>query len=480
MEQIYYGIDFGACSTAVAKYTLDETGERFTKLGEVEEEPFIGMAAIPYRTTSEPIFGVSVRDNAEALSGEYEIIPSLKKLLGGEGITVGGVRYSAAELISKYFEYIKEHIRSCGGDIIDKAVLTLSSVSTPAERRELKRAALAAGINVRFVSACAAAYTENLPALRSKGTCLLVNWGAAALDVGLMEANGKTISEISLGGSDFGGFDIDELLAEYVHAQLIPEASDAPSIAMMSQAEQLRLYRACEAAKKHFSGDYDEYLIELPDYGSFGDAAVSIRYEDFARLIAPKLTTKVLAAIDAVLLRAKIGLSSVGAVLLLGGSRHIRMLSDALDDIFGSARIIDPTDTDYAAALGAARLGAGGSSALRDDMGIILSDGTVYPILSAGSPLGSSSENITFSLTEDAQSAHFVFVSGDNNFVCGRLKVPTKGFLKENLILSAELTEDRCARIVVTNDSAAKALARSTLEIGSLCFVSELDGSSEQ
>ena len=78
-----------------------------------------------------------------------------------------------------------------------------------------------------------------------------------------------------------------------------------------------------------------------------------------------------------------------------------------------------------------------------------------------------------FSLVEDAPDAHFIFTNGNGKNVFDKINVPTKGFLKEHLVVTAQIGFDQIARIKIHSDAMPKSYLQK-LEISGLTYYYEL------
>jgi hypothetical protein len=176
-------------------------------------------------------------------------------------------------------------------------------------------------------------------------------------------------------------------------------------------------------------------------------------YGFFENVAAIVVKTKVLGTIERALEQAAIGKEEINSVIVAGGSCELRPFVQAITHIFGKNKIIRPDKVQWSVAEGAAWLGSiGGNYRLNDDLCLLLNDRSVHPIFEKGkSGVGSSVEDIAFSLTEDAQNAHFVFCNREQNIMYAKQMVRTKGFLNERLRLSAAIGNDQIADITLSN-----------------------------
>jgi molecular chaperone DnaK len=91
----------------------------------------------------------------------------------------------------------------------------------------------------------------------------------------------------------------------------------------------------------------------------------------------------------------------------------LKPFAHAVANVFGKEKMVLPDNTAWSVAAGVALLASTtGEFMLNDDLGVVLSDGTVYPIFKKNVDcVGGKAGPINFSLVEDTQNAHFVFAN---------------------------------------------------------------------
>ena len=236
-----------------------------------------------------------------------------------------------------------------------------------------------------------------------------------------------------------------------------------------------KLVNYCENAKIQMSEDGRDYLLTIRDYGIYGTKTVKISTELFEDILKPIIEKHVILTIQRVLNRAELTAGSIDGVVIAGGSSSLRLFDLVLENIFGEEKLIRPRNFQFVSAEGAAITNLiGGSLKLNDDVGILMSDDTVLPILEKGKDgVSTESKQYIFSLVEDSPNAHFILTNGDGRIVYHKINVPTKGFLKEHLQVKAQIGFDQIARIQIQSDAAPDKEKR-TVEIGGLTYYYDL------
>jgi molecular chaperone DnaK len=256
-----------------------------------------------------------------------------------------------------------------------------------------------------------------------------------------------------VGSEKIGGDDIDLELARRVHPMFSEEEFDN-----MSAKNKDQIIMACEEAKIGFMNN-DEWTLELKDYASSGYKTKNITYKWFKEVIEPIIRDRVVQTIYDTMGRAHKNPSAIDAVIIVGGSSNLRPFIQKVEEIFGKEKIIQPKEKEndsqwsqWSVAKGAAMMGfLNADFTLNDDVGILLSDDTIYPILKKDeSHIGTKSGPISFKLIEDSQSANFVFVDAHKNRYAQQ-SIKTKGFLQENLCVNAEIDDDQIVEINISN-----------------------------
>lgn len=476
----YIGIDFGTTNTSVVWVNDDEYGRKITFLGENGEYPFSSIVAIP-KDGGKLLFGRKVREQRLALAQTHEVHTSMKSFLGTtENFVVGGKRYYPKDITTAFLRHIKEYVKQTYRDGNNNPIdITAASFSFPVDfssvaRQALYEAATNAGIEVKaFVSESTAAYIANRTEGRVYSKVMVLDWGGGTIDISILSLSGASIHEISVWGDRIGGDDIDKELAERIHAKIASESGiSGGSFKDMRPDERDQMIMRCEEAKISISDDEEDYPLTVRNYGAYGTKNTIIDKEQFNDIVKPIIRSRILKAINDALNKAG-GLSpaSIDGVIVVGGSSNLRLFEYAMTNLFKSAKIIFPEKRQWSTATGAALMQIiGGNFRLSDMVGVKLSDDYIFPILPEGWIINAPIEPITFSLTEEAIDAHFIFTDHTGKYVYERKSVPTKGFLKEELILTAKIGDDQIARINIANANFGKANRNTLIEMNKLTF----------
>jgi molecular chaperone DnaK len=483
------GIDFGTTNTAVVRITADGENVRVERFGEnAVNSPFASIIAIP-KEGGKLVFGREVKERRLELAETHYIIPSLKSYIGSDREIVSGKnRYSGEDVACAFFKYIRKNVQKNYKTVIKEAAMAFPVDFSAKARRSLKRAAEKAGIHlVGFAGESTAAYIanrNNRELYRAYRRVMIIDWGGGTLDISILDLQGTKVYENSVHGEKTGGDDIDLEIAYRMHARLAANYEIDVAFDEMEPGNKDKLICACEKVKIGFShyveGDEDA-VISLKKYGQFGDATVTLSYATFKDIVIPIIKSKALKAISNAMKMAQVSASGIDAVIMAGGSSGLKPFAHAVANVFGKEKMILPENTQWSVAAGVALLaGNGGEYMLNDDLGVLLSDGTVYPIFRKNTDaVGSKAGPINFSLTEDTNNAHFIFTNKENTIVYGKLNINCKGFLQENLQLAAKIDYDQTASVFVRNRYMGDDYNKK-IEINKLTFYYDIEGLPEE
>ncbi|MGN0182503.1 MAG: Hsp70 family protein, partial [Candidatus Ornithomonoglobus sp.] len=193
-------------------------------------------------------------------------------------------------------------------------------------------------------------------------------------------------------------------------------------------------------------------VTTLRNYGEFGTKVEKITFDTFEEIVTPVIKDKVLNVIDTAMQKAGTTAAGIDVVVMSGGSSELRPFEKAIMNIFKD-KVILPKDAQWAVAKGAAMLAMSGSKLyLNDNVGVVMSDMSVYPVLIKNQDYaGIKKPPIAFALMEDSYSAQFVFANSNNTALYGTLDVKTKGYLGEKLKLEASIDDSQIATIIIKN-----------------------------
>ena len=361
MTMTYWlGIDLGTTYTAAAlcRPTVDELETHVVPLGS-------RSAAVPSVLFLAEDGSLVVGEGAQrrALTDPDRVVREFKRRIGDEiPLLVGGVPWHAHELAGALVHWVWQRVTEREGELPECVALTCPASWGPYKISLFEQAVQATRIGEVRPLGSAELLSEPQAAAISYASRERVEVGArlAVYDLGGGTFDAAVVRKDSpaaftvLGrpeGIDgLGGVTFDEMLFEHVCdaagvplTQIDPNDPDiVPEIA--------RLRRDCTEAKEALSVDTDTTIAV-----SLGGVRQRVRVTraEFEEMIRPELE-RTIEALHGALGSADVGADQVDAILLVGGSSRIPLVSQLISAEFGRAPAID-TDPKTAVAEGAAR-----------------------------------------------------------------------------------------------------------------------------
>lgn len=464
------GIDFGTAYTSI----VNLAGDKITVLGEDGETPFAALLAIT--ADNKVFFGSRVKKGREVFSETAKLVLPLAELLGtGRSIVINGKECSPRQMTAEYFRALKRVVMKKYSIDISEAVISFPGAFSRAARLDILAAAKKAEINVKgFVPEHYAAYLPLRAGLAEKRSVMIADWGGRTLDIHILLNDGERLRERASLCERVGGRDIDIRVAQRLHTMLGELAEDKSKVVpfeKMPAADRDKLINLAEAAKIRISTAGGEVPVNVSDYGSCGTHSVALTEEIFAEIIKPIVREHVMTAINSVMSRVKLKAADIGAVIACGGSGGLRAFTSVLKSIFGEDKVILPEKPQMISACGAAlyfnKEDSGCKFRLLEDIGVLMSDDNVFPLLKKDSEAeGLQSAVFSFAAVDDSPEAQVVIADGRGR-IRGNAAVPIGGFLNERLEISALIDETLTACVRIHNSSDTDGAKDTVLELES-------------
>ncbi len=356
----WLGIDLGTTYTAAAlcRPTVDELETRVVPLGS-------RSAAVPSVLFLDEDGSLVVGEDAQrrALTDPGRVVREFKRRIGDEiPLLVGGVPWHAHELAAVLVHWAWQRVTEREGELPECVALTCPASWGPYKTGLFEQAVQATRIGEMTRLGSAELLSEPQAATISYasregvevGAHLAVyDLGGGTFDAAVVRKDSPTALTVlgrPEGIDGLGGVTFDETLFEHVCAaagvpltQVDPNDPDiVPEIA--------RLRRECTEAKEALSVDTDTTVAV-----SLGRVRQRVRVTraEFEEMIRPELE-RTIEALHGALGSADVGADQVDAILLVGGSSRIPLVSQLISAEFGQAPASD-TDPKTAVAEGAAR-----------------------------------------------------------------------------------------------------------------------------
>lgn len=442
-----FGIDFGTTNSATVSII---EGKRISHYGDNQGNPFPSLVVID-KYTGETLYGREAWEKRRQLSESCEVISSVKTYLGTDKVwSIAGQEWTPEMVTAQIFRGLKNQVeeKSESKLKLNEAVVSVPVGFSPEKRKSLRKAASLAGIEVSsFISESTSAFFKNYHNLKKYSKIAIFDWGGGTLDVSIIENKRGKISELAVSGLQLGGDDIDMKIATWAHAQIMEKRNlDISFDEMPSKSKDLMLVRA-EMAKRSLS-ESDSATIVLNKYGDLEFIRVALDIDTFSQLIRPEVERAVATLEDAAK-KANLSFLEIECILMVGGSSNLRPLLEKIEERWAEHNIEFPEEAEWNIAEGAALLSLNpGCFKLNQDIGVILSDGSFFPVIKKDSIVPFEQNEFNFGIVEDTRDARFIFsdneFSNNNNHIniIGYQNVPTYGFFKEQLKLLARINED--------------------------------------
>lgn len=398
------------------------------------------------RATGEVHSGRDAWNRRMELSSTCECIPSVKSLLdSGWKKTIAGKTWTACDVATQVFLALKKTAYEGSGAEIASATVAIPIGFSPSKREQVRRAATCAGIAIEsFISEPTAAYFANYNELKSCETVAMFDWGGGTLDVSVVENNSGCLTELATNGIKLGGDDIDRKVALKIHSKVARDKGQPIAFDDMPLVAQDRILVKAERAKRALSDD-DDTSIFLGSYGELGAFRESLSYEWFEAIIEPEIN-KAMKCLEDTISDSGVGLANIDRVVMIGGSSNLRPLLERMEEKYGD-KIFFPDETMWSIGDGAARLSINpGMYYAAQDLGLILSDGSYFPILRKGEKVKGWNSSTSFGLVDHTEDARLIFAgSRDLDRASDRywvFTVPQYGFLQEKIILKSSFDDN--------------------------------------
>lgn len=296
------------------------------KMGEVKEE----STQVPYKVISDS-------------NGNVKIVS-----------TNASKEFAPEEISATVLRKLSEDAAKFLGDTVNKAVITVPAYFNDSQRQATKDAGKIAGLEVlRIINEPTAASLAYGLDKKSNETILVFDLGGGTFDVSVLEVGDGVFEVLSTSGdTHLGGDDFDKRIVDW----LAEDFQKAEGIDLRKDRQALqRLTEAAEKAKIELSST-SQTSISLPFITATAEGPkhidTSLSRAQFEQL-ASDLLTRCKIPVESALKDAKLSISEIDEVILVGGSTRIPAVVDLVEKMTGKKANMT-VNPDEVVALGAA------------------------------------------------------------------------------------------------------------------------------
>jgi molecular chaperone DnaK len=291
----------------------------------------------------------------EEVQRDLKLLP-YKIVKAGEGVkvTMSGKDYTPQEISAFILEKLKKDAEAYLGEKVTKAVVTVPAYFNDSQRQATKDAGQIAGLEIERIinepTASALAYGLDK---QKEGKVAVYDFGGGTFDVTILDIGDGVFEVLSTGGdTHLGGDDLDQKLMDWI----VDDFKNEEGVDLRNDPMALqRVKEAAEKAKIELSSNM-ETEINLP----FVTADASGPKHLVKKLTRAKLEQltgdlieKTVGISEKVVKDAKISMSDIKEVILVGGQTRMPKIYETVKKIFGKepSKEVHP---DECVALGAA------------------------------------------------------------------------------------------------------------------------------
>lgn len=412
----WIGIDFGTTNSAAISFLDEGNGIGRYEHGDDQGTPFPSIVGI-HKETGEIITGRDAKNRRIELSESYEFFSSIKSIIDkDEYYNVAGKKWTPVALATEILKGLKAEIKRKNVDA-DSVVMAVPVGFSPKKKMKLREAAQNAGIKIEtFISEPTAALVSNYAKMRMFKNVAVFDWGGGTLDVAILHIESGRVEEIATDGMNLAGDNIDKKIAEQMHIKYCRNKGVTKTFDEVNARSRDRLLVKSEAAKIDLSEGAEVASVLVPNYDDNGVFRESIEYELFEELVQPEVN-EAINCVNRAIKKAHLNKTNIDAILCVGGSSRLKPFREKVTQIFGEEKVIYPEKVMWNIAEGAAVISmsnAAGGYGMNQDIGLILSNGSFYPLLKKGQPIPCKEKKINFASVTDEKSVRFLVTDAED------------------------------------------------------------------
>jgi len=342
------GIDLGTTNSVVAVME----GQSPTVIANSEGSRTT-PSVVAFTKTGERLVGQLAK--RQAVTNPDRTISSIKRHMGTDyKVKIDGKDYTPQEISSMVLQKLVNDASSYLGERVTQAVITVPAYFNDAQRQATKDAGKIAGLDVlRIINEPTAAALAYGLDKKASETILVWDLGGGTFDVSILEV-GDGVFEVKAtnGDTHLGGDDYDRRIVEW----LVSEFRKEQGIDLSGDRQAMqRLTEAAEKAKIELSGTV-QTSINLPfitaDQNGPKHLDMTLTRAKFEEL-TQDLTDRCIQPFKNALADAKLDVSKIDEVVMVGGSTRMPVIQELVKKLTGK-ELNQSVNPDEVVAVGAA------------------------------------------------------------------------------------------------------------------------------
>ena len=270
-------------------------------------------------------------------------------------IVLGSRSFLPEELYTEFFRYLVSCVRKLTNEPIELAYLTYPATYGTSKKEKIVAAAKAAGLfHTELVDEPSAAAMNYCAEghVHDKQNLLVYDFGGGTFDVSVIRYENGEFRSLTgaLGLERCGGVDIDRMIFQDMMSKI---PADLLEMLKKNELYYMRfvsqLSESAVRCKKHLSSAdvYSENIMV-----GFETVSYSLTLEQFNQMIAG-LVSQTIQTCRRILADAKLQVSDLSAVLLVGGTSRIRLVREMVEQMAGSVPVYNAADLELIVSHGA-------------------------------------------------------------------------------------------------------------------------------
>lgn len=345
------GIDLGTTNSCIS---ILEAGEP-TVIANAEGSR-TSPSIVAFAKNGEVLVGETAK--RQAITNVDRTISSVKRHIGTSWTKeIDGKKYTPQEISARILMKLKRDAEAYLGEPVNEAVITVPAYFDDAQRQATKEAGEIAGLKVlRIINEpTAAALAYGFDKSKKEQKILIYDLGGGTYDVSLLDMGEGVVEVLATNGDNhLGGDDWDNALVSYLVSTF--KAAKGIDLTKDKMAMQ-RIREAAEKAKIELSSSA-QTSINLPYITVDGAKNPLFLEETITRAQFESLTADLLARtkvpFETVLKDAKVSISDIDQVVLVGGSTRMPAVVDLVRKLTGGKEPNKGVNPDEVVAVGAA------------------------------------------------------------------------------------------------------------------------------